>query len=63
MKTLKEIRNEKDVTQEQVARAVDITAKQYYNIEKGVSIPKVKIALKICRYLGADINTVSDWQP
>lgn len=61
MITLKELRTLKGRSQEEVARAVNISTKQYYNIEKGISTPTVKVALRICKFLGDSIYEIAEW--
>lgn len=61
MKNLKDYRTAKNLSQEEVARTVEITLRQYQNIEKGTSIPNAKVALRICRLLECDIYTVTEW--
>jgi DNA-binding XRE family transcriptional regulator len=48
---VKNYRKEKNITQEQLARIIDITLKQVQNIENDRSIPRVDIAIKIKRAL------------
>lgn len=59
--TLKEIRMLKGKSQEEVSRAANISTKQYYNIEKGISTPTVKVALKISKFLEESIYDIADW--
>lgn len=58
---LKELRVSKGKSQEDVARAANISTKQYYNIEKGISVPTVKTAIKICRFLDESIYNIPEW--
>lgn len=48
---LKAIRLEKNVTQEKLARIVDISLRQVQNIESGKSSPNVYLAIKIKKAL------------
>jgi transcriptional regulator with XRE-family HTH domain len=48
------LRKLKKLTQEDVARALDITLRQYINIEKGVSEPKIKKGLLLAAILDVD---------
>lgn len=60
---LREARTKSKKTQEEVARAADVTLRYYAKVEKGESIPTVTVGLKICKYLCIDINDVAEWQP
>lgn len=44
-----------------MARAANISVKQYYNIEKGISTPTVKVAIRICDFLEGSIYSISEW--
>ncbi|OMF88725.1 helix-turn-helix transcriptional regulator [Paenibacillus sp. FSL R7-0337] len=59
---LKEIREEKDFSQEKVSRAVNISLKHYQNIEYGVTMPTVNIALHICEILAVDPREIDEWK-
>jgi putative transcriptional regulator len=59
--TIKEARNNKNLTQETLSRLINITLKHYQNIEKGVNIPAVNTALHICEVLEIDPRTVQEW--
>lgn len=52
--TIKEYRNRSNLTQEDVARALDVTLSHYQKIEKGKSIPNVKTGLKMARLYNVD---------
>lgn len=55
MKTkIKQIREIKGITQEEMSRDIEISLTQYRNIEKNRSIPSVEIAIKIMDRLGID---------
>lgn len=51
---LKAKREEKEMTQSDVARHVRITQPTYFNIEKGMRNPSVQIAKRIAAVLGFD---------
>lgn len=59
---LSEARKEKGLTQEQLCRAVNISLKHYQNIEHGITIPAVNIALHICEILDVDPRIVDEWK-
>ena len=48
---IKTVRQAKGLTQEEIARKIDITLRNYQYIEKGTNIPNVITALKICKLL------------
>jgi DNA-binding XRE family transcriptional regulator len=48
------LRKQKGFTQEDVARALGITLRQYINIEKGVSEPKIIKGLQLAAILEVD---------
>ncbi|WP_010243730.1 helix-turn-helix transcriptional regulator [Acetivibrio cellulolyticus] len=51
---IKEYRNRSNLTQEEVARALDITLSQYQKIEKGKSITNIITGLKMARLYNVD---------
>ena len=51
---IKLLRKQKNLTQEDIARAIDISLRQYINIEKGISEPKIKKGLQIAAILDVD---------
>lgn len=53
---VKKYRIARKLTQEQLARRIDITLRQMQNIEANKSIPRVDIAIKIKRAL--DVNDI-----
>lgn len=53
---LKEKRIEKKLSQEKLARMVNITLKHYQNIEKGKSLPTVIIAINIAKILNSTVE-------
>lgn len=57
---IKEIRKGKEnkYTQEKMAREIDITVRQYINIENNKSIPSVYIALKIADVLKCKVEDI-----
>lgn len=56
MKDLKKIRETKKITQEEIARELDISTTHYRNIEKQRNIPNVYIAIKISKILGEKVE-------
>jgi|LSQX01.2.fsa_nt_gb putative transcriptional regulator len=55
---LKNRRKELGITQESLARQINITLRNYQQIENGEVLPKVKTALQICNILNIDIRKV-----
>lgn len=55
---IKQRRNEKGYTQEDVARKMDISLRYYQMVENYQSIPTVIIAVKLCDFLGLSIRDV-----
>ena len=53
---LKEIREEKKITQEKLANLVGVTRQTIINIEKGKYKPTVLLALKISRVLNCRVE-------
>lgn len=51
---LKQLRQTKDFSQEDVARRVDISLRQYQNIESGKSAPNIYLGLRIARLFVID---------
>lgn len=52
--SIKDYRLKVSLTQEEVARALDIVLNHYQKIEKGKTTPNVKIGLKLAKILKAD---------
>ena len=53
---LVQARNTRRMTQEQVARAVGISVRNYQNIEAGMTKPNVETAISIAGLLGANVQ-------
>ncbi len=51
---LRQLRQTKGISQEEVARSTDITLRHYQNIESGKSIPNVFIGLRIAKIFVID---------
>lgn len=51
---LKQVRKKAGLTQEDVARAVEVARESYTNIENGVRRPSVRVAKKLGKALGFD---------
>lgn len=51
---IKDIRKTQNITQEQLARIIDITLRQMQNIENNKNIPSVLIAIKIKKALNVE---------
>lgn len=49
---LKMLREEKGVTQKEVAAAIGVTPSAYANYEQGTREPSIQILINICRYFG-----------
>ena len=59
MKTkLKVHRAMKDITQEELAKAIGVTRQTIIAIEKGDYNPSLELAFKIARYFGAGIEDI-----
>lgn len=48
-------------SQDNFARKVGITGNHYRNIEKGRSLPTVKVAIKICKLLRVSVYDIDEW--
>lgn len=59
---IKEAREKKNLSQEKVSRAINISLKHYQNIEHGVTMPTVNIALHICEILEVDPRIIDEWK-
>lgn len=55
-------RREKKLSQEKVSRLVNVSLKHYQNIEYGITIPTVTIALHICEVFDIDPREVDEWK-
>ncbi len=47
---LKMLRNEKGVSQKEVAKAIGVTLSAYSNYEQGIREPSYEILIKLCKY-------------
>lgn len=56
--TLKELRARKDVTQEQAAKALGVSAQTYNAWEKDISNVSVSKVLKVANYYGVNISNI-----
>ena len=54
---LKKIREEKGVSQRDVANAIGLTISAYSNYEQGIKEPSISIIIKLCKYF----NISSDY--
>lgn len=59
---LKEVREKRGLSQEKVSRAINISLKHYQNIEHGITMPTVNIALHICEILEVDPRDIDEWK-
>lgn len=55
---LKEMRLQKELTQESLANAVGVTRQTIIAIEKGKFVPSVRLALELASALGASLEDV-----
>jgi putative transcriptional regulator len=55
---LQSIRNEKGLTQEELAEAVGVSRQTIISIEKGKYIPSVALALKIAGYFSLKVEDI-----
>lgn len=53
---LKTARTQKDLSQEQLAEAVDVTRQTISAIERGDYNPTINLCIKICKILGVTLN-------
>ena len=53
---LSELREKRNLTQLQVARAVGISRPFYTNIENGVKTPSLRVAIRIAAFFGVDVK-------
>ena len=53
---LRQLRSEKKLTQEQVARACDIALISYVRYESGGRVPSSAIAEKLCKFFGITMD-------
>ncbi|WP_163858970.1 helix-turn-helix domain-containing protein [Paenibacillus elgii] len=59
---LVDARKQKQLSQEKISRIINVSLKHYQNIEYGMTIPTVTIALHICEVLGIDPQEVDEWK-
>ncbi|WP_297466961.1 helix-turn-helix transcriptional regulator [Thermococcus sp.] len=55
---LRELREKKGLTQEELARALGVTRQTIIAIEKGKYDPSLKLAFRIARFFGVKIEDV-----
>lgn len=53
---LKTARTQKDLSQEQLADAVDVTRQTISAVERGDYNPTINLCIKICKILGVTLN-------
>jgi putative transcriptional regulator len=59
--TLSEARRQKKLSQEKVARCVDISLRSYQTLERDGVMPSVVTALMICELLSVDPREIQEW--
>ena len=55
---LRRLRVERQLTQDQVAKAVEVTRATVLAIEKGDYNPSLELAFRLANFLGTDINEI-----
>jgi len=55
---LREFREERGLTQEEIAKALGVTRQTIIAIEKGKYDPSLKLAFKIARFFGVKIEDI-----
>lgn len=55
---IKEKRTEKNITQEEMAKKIDVSLSHYRNIERERNIPNVEIAIKIAKILNTTVENI-----
>ena len=53
---LKQLREEKGVTQKEVAKAIGVTTSAYANYEQGTREPSVQMIINLCRYFAVSAD-------
>lgn len=59
---LKIYRNEKDLTQEELAITVGVSRQTINAIEKGKYLPSLELAFKLCRVFKLNIEDLFQWE-
>lgn len=59
---LLDARKQKGLSQEKLSREVNVSLKHYQNIEHGITVPTVTIALHICEVLEVDPREIDEWK-
>jgi putative transcriptional regulator len=59
---LKQIRTEKGLTQEAVARELQVSTRMYQYLEAGKAEPRISQAVKIANFLGTSLERLFDFQ-
>ena len=60
---LKVWRAKRDVTQQQLADAIDVTRQTIGAIERGQYDPSLELAFELARYFECDIEDIFDYNP
>ena len=55
---IKELRKQKKITQDELAKAVEVTRQTIISLENGKSNASLQLAYKISRYFGTNIEDV-----
>jgi len=53
---IKEVRESKEITQREIAKALDMTQQQYHKIENNVNVPGIDKLVRIAKYLNVSIE-------
>lgn len=56
MRSIREIRENLNLSQEQVARLANISLHHYFRIEKGINRPNVHIAIRLSKIFNTSIE-------
>lgn len=55
-KRLKQIREEKGISQKDVANALGVTISCYSNYEQGIRLPSIEVVIKICKFFNVSAD-------
>ena len=53
---LRQLREEKGITQKEVARAIGVTSSDYANYEQGIREPSIDILINLCKFFNVSAD-------
>ncbi len=58
LNSIKDLRQQKDITQQCLAEAVGVSRQSIISIERGQYVPSLSLAIRIARFFGLPVETI-----